>query len=83
MSASSMPAPQLRRTMAPFGSGGGRRAGGGVHGPARRVLIVDDEALVALTLEAVVQDMGHEVAGWPRTRPTPWRWRCGPTPTWC
>jgi DNA-binding NarL/FixJ family response regulator len=28
-----------------------------------RVLIVDDEALVALTLEAMVQDMGHEVAG--------------------
>jgi CheY-like chemotaxis protein len=27
------------------------------------VLIVDDEALVALTLEAIVQDMGHEVAG--------------------
>ena len=27
------------------------------------MLIVDDEALVVLTLEALVQDMGHEVAG--------------------
>ena len=29
----------------------------------RRVLIVEDEALVALTLEAMVEDMGHVVAG--------------------
>jgi len=64
-----MPVP-LRRAMAPFASGGGRRTGGGRRGAGargaratRRVLIVDDEALVALTLEAIVQDMGHEVAG--------------------
>lgn len=64
-----MPVP-LRRAMAPLASGGGRRSGGRQSGAAsygprvtRRVLIVDDEALVALTLEAMVQDMGHEVTG--------------------
>jgi two-component system, response regulator PdtaR len=29
----------------------------------RRVLIVEDEALVALTLEAILQDIGHQVIG--------------------
>ncbi len=41
------------------------RAGVGTLSTAtpRRVLIVEDEALVALTLEAMVQDIGHVVTG--------------------
>jgi two-component system, response regulator PdtaR len=36
---------------------------GRASAPPRRVLIVEDEALVALALEAMVQDAGHIVVG--------------------
>ena len=41
----------------------GSRADAGTHATMtpRQVLIVEDEALVALTLEAMVQDIGHSV----------------------
>lgn len=32
-----------------------------------RVLIVEDEALIAMELEGLVEDAGHEVAGWATT----------------
>jgi two-component system, response regulator PdtaR len=54
----------------PTGTGGrGRRrrarAGAWAHvtSTPRHVLIVEDEALVALSLEAMVQDLGHVVTG--------------------
>lgn len=42
-----------------------RKSGAGLRkaGPPRRVVIVEDEALVALTLEAMIQDVGHIVVG--------------------
>src|SRR3954471_17128781 len=41
------------------------QGGAGTHLTAtpRQVLIVEDEAIVAMTLEAMVQDIGHIVAG--------------------
>jgi DNA-binding response OmpR family regulator len=32
-----------------------------------RVLIIEDEALIAMELEGLVEDAGHEVAGWATT----------------
>src|SRR4051794_27728816 len=40
-----------------------QQAGSGSAVPTRRVLIVKDEALVALALEAMVRDAGHLVVG--------------------
>jgi DNA-binding NarL/FixJ family response regulator len=54
----------------PVGGGGrskrrrsSRGAGAHTSPTPRHVLIVEDEALVALSLEAMVQDMGHVVTG--------------------
>ena len=33
-------------------------------GAPLRVLIVEDEALLAMELEALVEEAGHEVVGW-------------------
>jgi DNA-binding NarL/FixJ family response regulator len=63
--------PTRRPVLAPPSGGGRRRkrrrayAGAGAHSTPtpRHVLIVEDEALVALSLEAMVQDIGHVVVG--------------------
>jgi CheY-like chemotaxis protein len=38
------------------------------HGAAVRVLLVEDEAMVALNLEALVEELGHTVVGIAATR---------------
>ncbi|QUD86710.1 response regulator [Phenylobacterium montanum] len=47
----------------PGGAPGTSGAVGAGKAPPLRVLIVEDEVMIAMTLEALVEDFGHEVCG--------------------
>jgi len=41
---------------------------------ATDVLIIEDETFIAMDLESLVRNLGHNVIALPAPIPTPWRW---------
>jgi hypothetical protein len=48
--------------------------------PRLRILIIEDETLVAMLIEDVLDELGHHVAGWRGDSRPGWPWPRKPTP---